>query len=75
VYAILKVYKTSMVSQLTPHQQSNESIVPWGTFLLAVVQHQVDPAQLPDDEEEREASPWWRAKKWAFFSLNKLFSR
>ncbi|PWZ00666.1 ARM repeat-containing protein [Testicularia cyperi] len=75
VYVILKVYKTSMHTELTKHQQSHESIVPWGTFLLDVVQKEIDPSQLPSDDDAREVAPWWKAKKWAFHSLNKLFSR
>lgn len=75
LYLILKVYKTSMHTELTKHQQSHESIVPWGTFLLNVVQKQIDPSALPADDDAREVAPWWKAKKWAFHSLNKLFSR
>ena len=75
IYYILKIYKTSMLSELTKHQQSHDSIVPWGTFLLNVVQKQIDPSALPADEEDREISSWWKAKKWAFHSLNRLFSR
>ncbi|SPC66853.1 related to NMD5 - Nam7p interacting protein (Importin-8) [Ustilago sp. UG-2017b] len=75
LYVILKVYKTSMHTELSKHQQSNESIVPWGTFLLNVVQQEIDPSQLPADDDGKELAPWWKAKKWAFHSLNKLFSR
>ncbi|EST07572.1 Exportin/Importin, Cse1-like protein [Kalmanozyma brasiliensis GHG001] len=75
LYVILKVYKTSMHAELTKHQQSHESIVPWGTFLLQVVQKEIDPSQLPSDDDAKEVAPWWKAKKWAFHSLNKLFSR
>ncbi|GAC96374.1 hypothetical protein PHSY_003954 [Pseudozyma hubeiensis SY62] len=75
LYVILKIYKTSMHAELTKHQQSHESIVPWGTFLLQVVQKEIDPSQLPSDDDGREVAPWWKAKKWAFHSLNKLFSR
>ncbi|CAO1626737.1 unnamed protein product [Sympodiomycopsis kandeliae] len=75
LYIILKVYKCSINSQLTQHQQSNESIIPWGKFLLEVASKRIDPAQLPEDADARETSPWYKAKKWAFFTLNKLFSR
>ncbi|KAN0063244.1 Nonsense-mediated mRNA decay protein 5 [Thecaphora frezii] len=75
VYVILKIYKTSMHTELTKHQQSHESIVPWGTFLLNVVQKEIDASALPSDDEGREVASWWKAKKWAFFSLNRLFSR
>ena len=75
VYYALKTYKTSMVITLTQHQQSQDSIVPWGTVLLRVAQKELDDAALASDPEAREATSWWKAKKWAFFSLNKLFSR
>lgn len=75
MHVIIKTYKTSMVMNLTQHQQADESIMPWGALLLAVVQKEIDPAQLPQDEESREESSWWHAKKWAYFSLNKLFAR
>ncbi|KAL9937117.1 hypothetical protein V8E36_004352 [Tilletia maclaganii] len=73
LYLIIKCYKTSMESHLTAHQQTNESIIPWGQFLLAIVDKDIDAAQLPDDDDARELAPWWKAKKWAYFSLNKLF--
>ncbi|CAD6891703.1 unnamed protein product [Tilletia laevis] len=73
LYLMLKCYKTSMESHLTKHQQSNESIVPWGQLLLAIVDKDIDASQLPDDDDARESAPWWAAKKWAYFSLNKLF--
>ncbi|WFD34197.1 Nonsense-mediated mRNA decay protein 5 [Malassezia cuniculi] len=72
VYYALKVYKTSMVIMLSPHQRSSESIVPWGSLMLRVVQKELPGS---DDPEEAERTPWWKAKKWAFFSLNKLFAR
>jgi hypothetical protein len=28
-----------------------------------------------DDPFERERHRWWKAKKWAYFNLNRLFIR
>ncbi len=75
LHAILKTYARSMQSRLSQHQMSQESIVPWGMLMLQVVQKDVDPAQLPEDADEREKAPWWKAKKWAFYCLNRLFSK
>lgn len=75
VYLVVKIYKTSINSDLTAYHQADQNIVPWGQTLLQIVQKEIDPNQLPSDEEERQHSPWWKAKKWAYFSLNKLFSR
>lgn len=72
IYYTLKVYKASMVIILSPHQRSPESIVPWGSLMLRIVQKELPGSEDPD---EAERTPWWKAKKWAFFSLNKLFSR
>ncbi|KAK0547673.1 Nonsense-mediated mRNA decay protein 5 [Tilletia horrida] len=73
LYLIIKCYKTSMESHLTKHQQTDASIVPWGQLLLAIVDKDIEASQLPDDEDARQFAPWWKAKKWAYFSLNKLF--
>ncbi|CEH16723.1 Nuclear transport receptor RANBP7/RANBP8 (importin beta superfamily) [Ceraceosorus bombacis] len=75
LWKLVKVYKLSINSQLTAHHQSHQSIVPWGQLFIAIVKHQVDPSQLPADEDERERAPWTKAKKWSFFNLNKLFTR
>ena len=74
VYYAMKTYKTSMMVTLTQHQQSNESIVPWGSVMLRIVQKSV-VTDADADADAREKAPWWKAKKWAFYSLNKLFSR
>lgn len=75
VYLAVKIYKTSINSELTPYHQSDQGIVPWGQQLLLIVQKDVDASQMPADEDERQTCTWWKAKKWAYFSLNKLFSR
>ena len=73
LHAIVKTYARSTTTKLTAHQQARENIIPWGTLLLSVVQFSVDPAQLPDEPEEKARATWWKAKKWAFYSLNMLF--
>ena len=72
VYFALKAYKMSIIIALTRHQQSQESIVAWGTLLLRIVQK---PLDIAGEDDERERSPWWKAKKWAFYTLNRLYSR
>lgn len=75
IYVIVKVYKVSINKDLTQHHQANESIVPWGKFLLQVSGRNIDSSKLPSDSESREIAPWYKAKKWSCFTLNKLFSR
>lgn len=75
LHLILKTYKTSILIFLSPHQQSAESLVPWGRLLFAVVNLQIPPEAVPEDEDERERSEWWKAKKWAYGVLGTLFHR
>ncbi|KAJ7740236.1 armadillo-type protein [Mycena maculata] len=75
LHLILKTYKTSIVVHLSPHQQSAESLVPWGQLLFGVVNLQLPKEAVPDDEDERERCEWWAAKKWAYSVLGRLFHR
>lgn len=75
LYLILKTYKTSITLDLSEHQRSQESLVPWGNLFFAVINLRLPPEVVPADEEEREESLWWKAKKWAYATLNRLFLR
>ncbi|KAG6813019.1 hypothetical protein H0H92_014757 [Tricholoma furcatifolium] len=75
LHLILKTYKTSILVDLSTHQQSEASLVPWGKLFFAVVNLQIPPEAVPADEEERETSEWWKAKKWAYGTLGRLFHK
>jgi hypothetical protein len=75
LHYIFKSYRTSTMVRLSPHQQSAESLVPWGRLLFQMVKLQIPATSVPADEEERERSEWWKAKKWAFATLGRLFHR
>ncbi|EMD40235.1 hypothetical protein CERSUDRAFT_112428 [Gelatoporia subvermispora B] len=75
LHLILKTYKTSIVLQLSRHQQSSDSLVPWGRLLFQVVNLQIPKEAVPEDEDERERCEWWKAKKWAYGILGRLFHR
>ncbi|KAK7054442.1 Nonsense-mediated mRNA decay protein 5 [Paramarasmius palmivorus] len=75
LHLILKTYKTSIVINLSAHQQSAESLVPWGQLFFAVVNLNIPKEAVPEDEDDRERSEWWKAKKWAFATLGRLFHR
>ncbi len=50
-------------------------MVGWCTLFLTVVGKQAPAEALEDDLEERERNHWWKAKKWAYANLNRLFVR
>ncbi|KAG6856226.1 hypothetical protein H0H87_006320 [Tephrocybe sp. NHM501043] len=75
LHLILKTYRTSIVIDLSSHQQSEASLVPWGKLFFAVVNLPIPADVVPADEDERESSEWWRAKKWAYATLGRLFHK
>jgi hypothetical protein len=75
LHIILKTYKHSIVLNLSSHQQDSSSLVPWGRLLFDVVNLRIPHDAVPANEEERERSEWWKAKKWACGILGRLFHR
>lgn len=75
LHLILKTYSTSIILQLSQHQQNSQSLVPWGQLLFQVVRLQIPKDAVPEDEDERERAEWWKAKKWAYKILGRLFHR
>jgi importin-7 len=75
LHIVLKTYKHSIVLNLSRYQQSGESLVPWGRLLFQVLNLRIPTDAVPADEEDRERSEWWKAKKWACAILGRLFHR
>ena len=75
LHLILKTYSTSIILQLSKHQQSQDSLVAWGRLFFQVVNLQIPKEAVPEDEEERERCEWWKAKKWSYKILGRLFHR
>ena len=50
-------------------------MVAWCTLFIQVVGKDAPECALPDDLDERETNHWWKAKKWAYSNLNRLFAR
>lgn len=75
LHYILKAYMKSTLLQLSAHQMSNDSLVPWGRLLFQVVNLQIPQDAVPENEDERERCEWWKAKKWAYAILGRLYRR
>ncbi len=50
-------------------------MVGWCTLFLTVIGKEAPAEALDEDLEERERNHWWKAKKWAYANLNRLFVR
>jgi hypothetical protein len=75
LHIILKTYKHSIVLNLSRYQQTSDSLMPWGQLLFRVVNLRIPADAVPANEEDREGSEWWKAKKWACGILGRLFHR
>ena len=54
---------------------SQDRMVGWCTLFIRVVSKEAPPNALSEDFDERESNHWWKAKKWAYANLNRLFVR
>jgi hypothetical protein len=50
-------------------------MIGWCTLFLSVVSKDPPECSLPEDIDEREINHWWKAKKWGYQNLNRLFVR
>ncbi|KAL0564749.1 Nonsense-mediated mRNA decay protein 5 [Marasmius crinis-equi] len=74
LHLILKTYESSLAID-SYHQLSAESLISWGQLLLALVNLDIPEEAVPEDEDERERSEWWKVKKWTFATLGRLFHK
>ncbi|KAI9673382.1 MAG: hypothetical protein M1817_002844 [Caeruleum heppii] len=72
---VMKAYKHATYFELPSHLREQSHIVGWCSLFLRVVNKDAPPEALPEDLDERETNHWWKAKKWAYANLNRLFVR
>ncbi|KAF8539741.1 armadillo-type protein [Trichophaea hybrida] len=72
---IIKTYKHAAYFELAAHLREQSSIVAWATLFIKTVQKEPPAESMVEDCDEREIHPWWKAKKWAYGNLNRLFVR
>lgn len=72
---IFKCYHHTIQIDLSERLRDNASLVPWGTLFIQMVEKPVSTEGLPTDLEELEKHPWWKAKRWAYQCLNRLYTR
>lgn len=75
VHLIAKIYFTAFQHDISPDMQAG--LEAWIPALLALVAKEVPP-QREDSETDpwiRARAPWWKAKKWTYHVLVRLFSR
>ncbi|KAI9726215.1 MAG: hypothetical protein M1828_001889 [Chrysothrix sp. TS-e1954] len=73
--AVMKSFKHAVYFELPKHLQQHQIIVGWCSLFLNTIKKDPPSCSMPDDIEERENNHWWKAKKWAYANLNRLFVR
>lgn len=61
--------------ELSPHLRQEQPNIGWCTIFLHTVSKAPPPVSMQGDELDRAKNHWWKAKKWAYFNLNRLFIR
>ncbi|KAF3927635.1 Importin-7 [Arthrobotrys entomopaga] len=72
---IFKSYKHAIYYELLATLREQSSIVGWATLFITVVNKTPPAGSMLEDIDEREMHSWWKAKKWAYSNLNRLFVR
>ncbi|KAG0229469.1 hypothetical protein BGW42_001559 [Actinomortierella wolfii] len=72
---IFKCYHHTIQIDLSERQRDNSSLIPWGTLFIQTIEKKIPTEGMPTDPEELEKHPWWKAKRWAYQCLNRLYTR
>lgn len=73
--AIMKAAKHAIYYEIPQHLRDQQNIIAWCTLFLHVIAKEPPQSAMVDDPDERETNHWWKAKKWAYANLNRLFVR
>lgn len=60
---------------MAEHLREEDTFLGWATLFIKIVRKAPPPEAMCEDIEERELNPWWKAKKWAYSNLNRVFVR
>ncbi|PHH86294.1 hypothetical protein CDD83_10458 [Cordyceps sp. RAO-2017] len=75
LHLALKAYKHATWLELSPYLRQRQVNIAWCTVFLQSVSKAAPASALQGDQFDREKNHWWKAKKWAYFNLNRLFIR
>ncbi|KAK8074264.1 Importin-beta domain-containing protein [Apiospora phragmitis] len=75
LHIALKAYKHATWLELSSFLKQQPVNIGWCTVFLHTVSKTIPASAMPEDLDDRERHHWWKAKKWAYFNLNRLFIR
>ncbi|KAL1884211.1 hypothetical protein VTK73DRAFT_5347 [Phialemonium thermophilum] len=71
----LKAYKHATWLELSPFLRERPTNLAWCSIFLQTVSKTPPASAMQGDPADRERHHWWKAKKWAYFNLNRLYIR
>lgn len=71
----VKCYKHAVYYGLPQPLQSHQATVDWCTLFLTIISTQAPECAMNEDPDDRERNHWWKARKWSYANLNRLFVR
>ncbi|KAK3943989.1 nonsense-mediated mRNA decay protein 5 [Diplogelasinospora grovesii] len=75
LHIALKTYKHATWIEVCDFLREPSVNLGWCTIFLQTVSKTPPACSMQDDPPEREHHHWWKAKKWAYFNLNRLYIR
>lgn len=71
----VKCYKHAIYYGLPLPLQSHQATVDWCTLFLTIISKKAPESAMLDEPEDRERNHWWKARKWSYANLNRIFVR
>ncbi|TPX14929.1 uncharacterized protein E0L32_005038 [Thyridium curvatum] len=75
LHLALKIWKHATWIELSAFLREQQVSLGWCTIFLQTVSKATPASAMDEDIFEREKHHWWKAKKWAYFNLNRLYIR
>ncbi|KAL2887313.1 putative importin [Ceratocystis lukuohia] len=75
LHLALKCYKHATWLELSDFLRSQAQSHGWCSVFLRTIGKTLPATAMEGEPYEREKHHWWKAKKWAYFNLNRLFIR
>ena len=72
---VVKCYKHAIYFELPKPLRPHQATVDWCTLFLRIISHPAPAYALSEDLDEREMNHWWKARKWCYANLNRVFVR
>jgi importin-7 len=72
---VVKCYKHAVYYELPHPLRTYQNTVDWCTLFLKIISHEAPAYAMMEDIDEREQNHWWKARKWCYANLNRLYVR